>query len=339
MSAGREMSGMEKAAVVLLSLDTDTAAKVFQSLEEEQVEEIIVSISKMKDVSPDMQRSALESCRNALGDGADVGGLAKAKSILERALGEERTDGIFTRVGATVGEPGKSAFALLKCMDVKQVVGFLQNEHPQTVAVILSYLEADYSAKLLSALSDDLQETVAERLASMDRTSPEVIAAITAEIDRRFSSNATQRMHKTGGVQAVADILNNVDAETEKRILGSLDQKTPELSGEIRKRMFVFEDLARIDKNSMQRVMKDVDTSDITLSLKVSSDEVKEAIFAGVSKRAREMILEELEYLGPVRLKDVEDAQQRVIEVVRTLEQNGDIIIPGRGRAGDQIVE
>jgi len=326
--------------VLLLSLNTDAAAKVFRNLDEDQVEEILVTISELKDVSPEMRQSIFEECRDALASGADFAGLDKAKSILNQALGEEKAMDVLGRVGESTAGPGGNAFTLLKHLDVQQAVSFLQKEHPQTIAVVLSHVDAEHSAKLLSALPEELQGTVAERIANLSNISPDVIGEIAGEIERRFAGQTKRRGRATDGKEAIATILNNVDVESEKRILGILDERAPELSNEVRKRMFVFEDLAKIDRTSMQRVMKEVDMSDVTLALKVANEETKEAIFAGISKRGREMVLEELEYLGPVRLKDVEEAQQRVIDAVRGLEESGEIVIPGRGGSGgDQIIE
>ncbi len=339
MTTTSELSGADKAAILLLSLGTTTAAKVFRNLSEDQVEEIVVAISKLKEIPQEVQQSVLQECRDAVSSDSGFGGLEKAKGILNEALGEVKAKSIINRVGSALGPMEGGAFGVLKDLDVKQIAGFLQKEHPQTIAVVLSHLEPERSAQILDALPQDLQDMVAERIATMDRISPDVIQEIAAAIEKQFAPQAGKKLCAAGGVQAVADILNKVDSENEKRILSLLEERAPELSEEVKKRMFVFEDLARLDKMSMQRVMKDVDMSDITLALKVASEELKEAIYAGVSKRARSMIAEELEFLGPVRLKDVEAAQQRIIEAVRALEESGEITIPGRGGAEDQIIE
>lgn len=217
-----------------------------------------------------------------------------------------------------------------------QLFNFIQNEHPQTIALILSYLEAQQAGIILSSLPQEMQADIAKRIATMDSTSPEVISEIESVLERKLSSTVTQDYTETGGVDAVVEVLNGVDRTTEKTILDALEIQDPELAEEIKKRMFVFEDIVTLDNRSIQRVIRDCENEDLLLSMKVSSEEVKDVIFRNMSVRMADTFKEEMEIMGPVRLRDVEEAQSRIVTVIRRLEDAGEIIIARGG--GDDII-
>lgn len=217
-----------------------------------------------------------------------------------------------------------------------QLFNFIQNEHPQTIALILSYLEAQQAGIILSSLPQEVQADIAKRIATMDSTSPEVISEIESVLERKLSSTVTQDYTETGGIDAVVEVLNGVDRTTEKTILDALEIQDPELAEEIKKRMFVFEDIVTLDNRSIQRVIRDCENEDLLLSMKVSSEEVKDVIFRNMSVRMAETFKEEMEIMGPVRLRDVEEAQSRIVTVIRRLEDAGEIIIARGG--GDDII-
>lgn len=217
-----------------------------------------------------------------------------------------------------------------------QLFNFIQNEHPQTIALILSYLEAQQAGIILSSLPQEMQADIAKRIATMDSTSPEVISEIESVLERKLSSTVTQDYTETGGIDAVVEVLNGVDRTTEKTILDALEIQDPELAEEIKKRMFVFEDIVTLDNRSIQRVIRDCENEDLLLSMKVSSEEVKDVIFRNMSVRMADTFKEEMEIMGPVRLRDVEEAQSRIVTVIRRLEDAGEIIIARGG--GDDII-
>lgn len=227
-------------------------------------------------------------------------------------------------------------FDFARKADPGQILNFIQNEHPQTIALVLSYLEAQQAAMILSALPQERQAEVAKRIATMDSTSPEVIAQVEQVLEQKLSATVTQDYTQAGGIEAIVAVLNGVDRGTERTILDSLEIQDPELAEEIKKRMFVFEDIATLDNRSIQRVIRDVENADLQLSLKVSSEEVREVIFRNMSKRMADTFKEEMEFMGPVRLRDVEEAQSRIVAIIRRLEEAGEIIIARGG--GDDII-
>jgi flagellar motor switch protein FliG len=227
-------------------------------------------------------------------------------------------------------------FDFVRRTDASQLLNFIQNEHPQTLALILSYLNPNQAASILSALPQEKQADVAQRIAVMDRTSPEVIKEVEQVLERKLSSMMTQDYASTGGIQAIVEILLSVDRGTEKFIMETLEIQKADLAEEIRKRMFVFEDIVNLDSVSIQRFIREIDNSDLSVALKASTDEVKEVIYANMSKRMSEMLAEDMEFMGPVRLRDVEEAQQKIVNVIRKLEEAGEIIISRGG--GDEII-
>jgi len=332
----RRLTGKQKAALLLISLGPEVSANVYKHLTEEEIERLTLEISAVKKVEPDIKEQIIEEFHNiALAqDYISQGGIGYAKTILEKALGPEQAQNIINRLTSSLQV---RPFDFARKADPSQILNFIQNEHPQTIALILSYLEPQQAGVILSSLPQELQADIARRIATMESTSPEVISEIEAVLERKLSSTFTQDYSETGGIDAVVEVLNGVDRQTEKTILDALEIQDPELAEEIKKRMFVFEDIVTLDNRSIQRVIRECENEDLLLSMKVSSDEVKEILFRNMSQRMAETFKEELQIMGPVRLRDVEEAQSRIVSIIRRLEEAGEIII-ARGGGDDVIV-
>jgi flagellar motor switch protein FliG len=331
----RELTGKQKAAVLLISLGPDVSASVYKHLSEEEIEKLTLEISGVKKVETESKEEILEEFHNIAiaQDYISQGGIGYAKTVLEKALGPDQATAIINRLTSSLQV---RPFDFARKADAAQILNFIQNEHPQTIALILSYLDPQQSGQILSELPQEVQADIARRIAIMDGTSPEVISEVESILERKLSSTVTQDYTQTGGVEAVVEVLNGVDRSTEKTILDALEIQDPELAEEIKKRMFVFEDIVTLDGRSIQRVIRDCDNEDLLLSLKVSSDEVKEIVFKNMSNRMVETLKEEMEFMGPVRLRDVEEAQSRIVAIIRRLEEAGEIIIARGG--GDDII-
>ncbi|ESU72154.1 MULTISPECIES: flagellar motor switch protein FliG [Geobacillus] len=329
------LSGRQKAAILLISLGPDVSASVYKHLSEEEIEKLTLEISNVRQVTAEQKEEVLEEFRQlALAqDYIAQGGIAYAKEVLEKALGPDKAMQIINRLtSALMVRP----FDFARKADPMQLLNFIQNEHPQTIALILSYLEPAQAGQILSALPQEMQADVARRIALMDSTSPEIINEVEQILERRLSATVVQDYTQAGGIEAVVEVLNQVDRSTERTILDALEIQDPELAEEIKKRMFVFEDIVTLDHRAIQRVIREVDNNDLMLALKVASDEVKNIIFRNMSTRMAETFKEEMEYMGPVRLRDVEEAQSRIVAVIRRLEEVGEIVIARGG--GDDII-
>ncbi|EDL63941.1 flagellar motor switch protein FliG [Bacillus sp. SG-1] len=331
----KELTGKQKAAVLLISLGPDVSASIYKHLSEEEIEKLTLEISGVKKVESEAKEDVLEEFHNiALAqDYITQGGIGYAKTVLEKALGNEQASAIINRLTSSLQV---KPFDFARRADASQILNFIQNEHPQTIALILSYLNPQQAGQILSELSQEVQADIARRIAQMDGTSPEVISEVEAILERKLSTTVTQDYSQTGGIEAVVEVLNGVDRSTERTILDALEIQDPELAEEIKKRMFVFEDIVTLDNRSIQRVIRDSENEDLLLSLKVSSEEVKDIVFKNMSTRMVETMKEEMEFMGPVRLRDVEEAQSRIVSVIRRLEDAGEIIIARGG--GDDII-
>ncbi|AMX84042.1 flagellar motor switch protein FliG [Geobacillus subterraneus] len=329
------LSGRQKAAILLISLGPDVSASVYKHLSEEEIEKLTLEISNVRQVTSEQKEEVLEEFRQlALAqDYIAQGGIAYAKEVLEKALGPDKAMNIINRLtSALMVRP----FDFARKADPMQLLNFIQNEHPQTIALILSYLEPAQAGQILSALPQEMQADVARRIALMDSTSPEIISEVEQILERRLSATVVQDYTQAGGIESVVEVLNQVDRSTERTILDALEIQDPELAEEIKKRMFVFEDIVTLDNRAIQRVIREVDNNDLMLALKVASDEVKDIVFRNMSTRMAETFKEEMEYMGPVRLRDVEEAQSRIVAVIRRLEETGEIVIARGG--GDDII-
>ncbi|MNC32374.1 Flagellar motor switch protein FliG [compost metagenome] len=249
-------------------------------------------------------------------------------------MGNQKAIDIINKLTATLQV---RPFDFARKAEPSQILNFIQNENTQTIALVLSYLQAQQASMILSALPEDKQADVAKRIALMDSTSPEVVAQVERVLEQKLSATVTQDYTSAGGIESIVQILNGVDRGTERTILDALEIQDPELAEEIKKRMFVFEDIVNIDNRSIQRIIRDLENADLQLALKVASEEVRESIFRNMSKRMAETFKEEMEYMGPVRLRDVEEAQSRIVSTIRRLEESGEIII-ARGGGDDVIV-
>ena len=330
-----DIPGRRKAAILLVILGPEKAAQVLKHLDESDVEMLTIEIANLGHVSEEEKRVVLQEFNNLLKarQMLATGGIEYAKKVLERAFGPEKAMKIIERL---VSNLQVKPFEFVRKADPLQLVNFLQNEHPQVIALVLSYLDPPMAAQVLGALPEDLQVEVIKRIALLERTSPEIVKEIEKSLERKLSGIVSQQFSKVGGVDTAAEIMNNIDRQTEKAIMDKLSQDTPELAEEIRRRMFVFEDILKLDDRSIQLVLREVDTRDLAVALKGASEEVKEKIFKNMSKRAAQLLKDELEFMGPVRVKDVEEAQQKIINIIRRLEEAGEIVIARGG--GEELI-
>jgi flagellar motor switch protein FliG len=332
----REMTGRQKAAILMVSLGSEASAKIMKSLREDEIEELTLEIANLKRVSTEVKDSVMEEfLQICIAQEYIVsGGIDYAKEVLEKALGPQRAKEIIGKLTATLQI---RPFDFARKTEPSQLLNFIQNEHPQTIALVMAYLRPEQAAMILSALPALQQVEVAQRIAMMDRTSPEVLREVEQVLERKLSAFVVNDFTIAGGIQPVVDILNRVDRGTERTILEALGEANPELADQIKSRMFVFEDVVGLDNKSIQRILRDIDAKDLGLALKTSSDELKELLLKNMSKRAAEMLVEDMQMMGPVRLHDVEEAQQKIVNIIRQLEDSGEIII-ARGQEDAMIV-
>lgn len=328
-------NGIQKAAILLIALGPEKAASIFKHLKEEEIEELTLEIANTRSVSPQTKEDIMtEFYQICLAQQYIAeGGIGYAKELLEKALGEDAAQGVIMKLTASLQV---RPFEFVRKTDPSQLLNFIQDEHPQTIAMILSYLAPGQSALVLGALPPEKQADVAKRIAIMDRTSPDVIKEVERVLERKLASLVNQDYTIVGGVDSIVSILGNVDRGTEKHIMESLEIEEPELADEIRKKMFVFEDILLLDDRAIQRVLREVDNADLELALKSTTEEVQNVIFKNLSKRLSAMIKEDMEFMGPVRMKDVEEAQQKIVGIIRRLEDSAEIVISRGG--GDDIV-
>lgn len=331
----QDYTGIQKAAILLIALGPERSADIFKHLKEDEIEELTLEIANTRSVSPQVKEDVLnEFYQICLAQQYIAeGGIGYAKELLDKALGEEKAQEVITKLTASLQV---RPFEFVRKTDPSQLLNFIQDEHPQTIAMILSYLTSAQAALVIGALPPEKQADVAKRIAMMDRTSPDVIKEVERVLERKLSSLVNQDYTIVGGVDAIVSILNAVDRSTEKHIMESLEIEEPELADEIRKKMFVFEDILLLDDRAIQRVLRDVDNADLGVALKAANEEVQNVIFKNLSKRLAAMIKEDMEFMGPVRMKDVEEAQQKIVSVIRKLEDAGEIVISRGG--GDEIV-
>lgn len=329
-----KVSGVKKTAVLLMALGPALSSRVLRQFSEADVERISLEIANTTRVEGATVEDVLEEflLLNQAQRYLLEGGLEYAKTLLEQTLGALKAGEIIKKLKeASQIRP----FTFVRKADPKQLTNMIAPEHPQTIALILAYLDAQQASQVLSSLPDEQQADIARRIALMDRTSPEVVKVVEDVLKEKLSSVVQHDFAAAGGIQSLVDILNNVDRSTEKLILEELEKGDPKLADEIRKRMFIFEDINSLDNASIQRIIREVDSKDLSLALKGSSEEVKERVFRNVSKRAAEMLREDLELMGPVRLREVEEAQQRIVAIIRRLDETGEIILV---RGGDDAI-
>lgn len=330
-----QVTGIQKAAILLIVLGPERSANIFKHLKEEEIEELTLEIANTRSITPQVKEDVInefyEIClaQQYIAEG----GINYAKELLEKAVGAEKAMEVIGKLTASLQV---KPFEFVRKTDATQLLNFIQDEHPQTIALILSYLSPSQAALIVSSLPPDRQSDVAKRIAMMDRTSPDVIKEVEKVLESKLASLVNQDYTIIGGVDAVVEILNTVDRGTEKHIMETLEIEEPELADEIRKKMFVFEDVLLLDDRAIQRVLRDVDNNDLAIALKGTNEQVQNAIFNNLSKRLATMIKEDMEFMGPVRMKDVEEAQQKIVNIIRKLEDSAEIVISRGG--GDEII-
>ena len=335
MTTYSQLTGREKAAIAVVALGARTASEIFQYLDERKIEQLTMEIASLGTISSDVKEQVLDEFYDAYESESYLAGdLDYVQQVLERALGRPRAIEIVDKISASLQE---QPFSFAREIDAAQLTSFIENEHPQTIALVLAHLHTDQAATVLSLLPMEVQIEVAKRLAEMDRTSPEVVQEVEKVLKDRLLSIGGQDYTAAGGIEALVDILNRVDRATEKTILEDLEEQDPVLAEEVKKLMFVFEDITLLDDRSIQVVLKEIDMKDLTLALKAASEAVMTRIVSNMSDRAAEMLKEDIEFMGPVRLRIVEDAQQRIVNVIRRLDDSGEIVI-SRGKEDEILV-
>ncbi len=329
-NAESALDGRSKAATFLACLDPERAGKILSNLKEEEIEQLTLDLSSLGRVDSETRESVLEEFHSMYVANRFVtaGGIDYARGLLESALGPERALEILTKLQSSLQEV---PFEFLKRADPSQISSFIQDEHPQTIALILAHLEPNVAAVVLNGMAAEVRPEVLMRIATMDRTPPEIVREVERVLERKMASVFSQGFTFAGGIRDVAEIMNCIDRGSEKAIMADLEEKDPELADEIGRLMFTFDDLINVEDSGIQKALRDIDQKDLGLALKTASDELKDKILGNLSTRAREMILEEMEFMGPVRVRNVEEAQQKIVGVVRRLEESGDIVIGGGG--------
>lgn len=332
-----DLSGLRKAAVLLVALRQDTAAKIMKNLDRERVEELSREIAAIDAIAPEVREHVIREFYNLVlaRQYADAGGMAWARALLQKTLPPDEARRVVAIIEHQVHE---QPFSFLQKTEKENLVTFLQEEHPQTIALVLSHVPSGMATDILSALPTERQIEVVSRIANMDQTSPDVIKEVERGLEKRLAGLVSERFERVGGIAAVAEILNMAGRSTEKAILEGLEQDNPQLVEQIRRLMFVFEDIIRVNDKGIQAVLKEVENEELALALKTASEDLKNKVFNNMSERAAQLIKEEMEFMGPVRISDVEAAQQRIVDVVRRLEDAGEVIIAGRGGEKELIV-
>jgi flagellar motor switch protein FliG len=332
------LDGRSKAAVLLASLDPAVASKVLGAMGDQEIEALTLTISSLGTVTPEMREGVAGEFHQLLVANKYVttGGIDFARSLLENALGPERALEVLSRLQASLQEV---PFEFLSKADPSQISTFIQDEHPQTIALILAHLDPQTAAIVLAALPAEVRADVVMRVATMDRTPPEIVREVERVLQRKMASVFSQGFTFAGGVKEVAEVLNRIERTTEKTIMAELEEHDPELADEIARLMFTFDDLVYVDDSGIQKALREIGQKELSLALKSANESVSDKMLANLSERAREMIQEEMDFMGPVRLRQVEEAQQKIVGVIRRLEESGEIVIQGRGSGGeDEIV-
>ncbi len=335
MAAPKRVGNKARAAAVIISLGTAEAAEVYKYLREEEIEQLSLEVAKLESMAPDELKDIIDDFYGLCVTQKVIaeGGVDYARDVLEKAFGSQQAASLMERVTKSLRT---KAFDFIRKADYKNLLSILQNEHPQTIALILSYARADQASQIIGELSGDVRIDVVERIANLDRASPDVINVVEKTLEKKFGNIVSVDLMELGGVPYVAEIMNSVDRSTEKQIFDELGIKDPELAENIRKLMFVFEDIVYLDDISIQRFLRDVDTKDLAVALKAGNAEVSRIIFQNMSKRSQETIASDIEYLHNVRMRDVEEAQQRIVDTIRRLEEEGELVISKGGK--DEVI-
>lgn len=335
-SKKQQYTGRQKAAIFLITLGPEVASEIFKHLREDEIESLTFEMAKLDKVTPEDKEAILIEFNELMmaQEFITTGGLDYAREVLEKALGTQKAIDIINRLTSSLQV---RPFDFIRRTDPQHLLNFIQGEHPQTIALILCYLDATKSSQILASLPHNYQADVARRIATMERVSPDVLREVERVLERKLSTLASEDYTSAGGVDAVVEILNNVDRGTEKTIIEALEEEDPELAEEIKKKMFVFEDIVLLDDRAIQRVLREVDNQELAKALKSVDQDVQDKIFRNMSKRAASLLREDMEFMGPVRLKDVEDCQQKIVNIIRKLEEAGEIVV-ARGGEEDVLV-
>ncbi|MDR0936518.1 MAG: flagellar motor switch protein FliG [Oscillospiraceae bacterium] len=330
------LTAKEKAAILLITLGRDTSAKLYKYMTDEEISQMTLSITTTRRVEPEVRDAIVQEFYEMCLAQKFIteGGIDYAREILEQAIGVDKANELIQRLSSSLAV---KPFDFIRKADSKQILNVIHNEHPQTIALVLSYMDSKQAAEVLSSLPPDRQSDIVRRIANMGATSPEYVKEAERILEHKITSMGVSDQIAVGGIDAIVAVINSLDRTSEKRILESLDLQDSELAEDIRRRMFVFEDIVKLQKNAIQRVLKDVSNTDLAVALKMSTDEVKGVIFSNVSSRMKEMLTDDMDVMGPVRVRDVEEAQQRIVGVIRKLEDAGEIII-ARGEGEDLII-
>ncbi|MBQ1591358.1 MAG: flagellar motor switch protein FliG [Treponema sp.] len=322
----KSLTGRQKAAIFLVALGSDVSSEVMKHLREDEVETLTFEIARLETVDAEFKDQVLEEFQELMQaqNFITTGGIDYARELLEKSLGSQKAIDIINRLTSSLQV---RPFDFIRRTDPAHLLNFVQQEYPQTIALILAYLEPQKAAVILQNLPADIQPEVSKRLATMDRTSPDVLREVERVLEKKLSTLSSEDYTAAGGVDSIVEILNLVDRSSEKAIIETLEEDDPELAEEIKKRMFVFEDIVMLDDRAIQKVLREVDQQELAKALKSVDSEVQDKIFRNMSKRAASMLKEDMEYMGPVRLKDVEESQQKIVSVIRRLEDSGEIVI------------
>ena len=331
----KSLTGRQKAAIFLVTLGSEVASEIFKHLREDEVETLTFEVARMETVDSELSDAVLEEFQELMNaqNFITTGGIDYARELLEKSLGSQKAIDIINRLTSSLQV---RPFDFIRRTDPAHLLNFIQQEHPQTLALILAYLEPNKASTILQNLPDEIQSEVARRIATMDRTSPDVLREVERVLEKKLSTLSSEDYTAAGGVESIVEILNLVDRSSEKSIIESLEEEDPDLAEEIKKRMFVFEDIVMLDDRAIQRVLREVDSQELAKALKSVDTEVQDKIFRNMSKRAASMLKEDMEFMGPVRLKDVEESQQKVVSIIRRLEDSGEIVIARSGE--DELV-
>lgn len=328
-----KLAGRRKAAALLITLGKDRSANVLRHLSDDDIERLTWEIAAMGELQPEQRRDVIQKFQEAAvtGDVISIGGLEYASDLLRIALGEDKAAELMDRLSAT---SPKFPFGFLRHLNIQQLVNFLSGEHPQTIALLTSFLSPEKAAQVLSGLEPELAADVAQRIATMERASPEIVDEVESVLRRKLSSvlQPTRQTQNVGGIEVLVNLLKQSSRMTEKTIIEALEDNEPELAEQIKKRMFVFENIASLDDRSIQRILREVDVRDLAMALKATPEAVKEKILRNMSTRAAAMMQEDMEATGPVRLRQVEEAQARIVDIIRRLDDAEEIVI---ARGGD----
>ena len=328
----RQLTGRQKAAIFLVTLGSEISSEIFKHLREDEIEQLTFEIARLESIEAvDRDQVLMEFQEMMMAqDFISTGGIDYARELLEKSLGSQKAVDIINRLTSSLQV---RPFDFIRRTDPAHLLNFIQQEHPQTIALILAFLDPNKASVILGSLPHEVQSDVAKRIATMERTSPEILREVERVLEKKLSTLSSEDFTAAGGVESIVDILNLVDRSTEKTIIESLEEDDPELAEEIKKRMFVFEDIVLLDDRAIQKVLREVDTAELAKALKAVDSEVQDKIYRNMSKRAATLLKEDMDYMGPIRLKDVEESQQKIVSIIRKLEEQGEIVV---ARAGEE---